>query len=262
MNTVIIEDEGVALRKLRKLLLEVNPSVVIVAELESVQEAREWFQMNVQTPVDIILSDIQLSDGLSFEIFEEIKTNLPVIFTTAYDEYTLRAFKLNGIDYLLKPILKEELSRALDKFTQTKKMYSQDHLSELHKLINDIRYKPTLLPGFISYSKGKLIPVRSESVICFYLRNQTVYAYSDNAEYPLEETLDQIESRLPKDRFFRANRQIIIQRNHIANAEVYFNNRLLVRLDSKFSEKIIISRDKAPLFKDWLRVTGIAIFEL
>jgi len=253
MNAVIIEDEGVALRKLRKLLQEVNPSIVIAAELESIQEAREWFRLKGQAPIDIILSDIQLSDGLSFEIFEELNTNLPVIFTTAYDEYALRAFKLNGIDYLLKPIEKEELSRALDKFILTKKMYSQEHLSDLHKLINDFRFKPAVLPGFISYRKGILIPVPSESVTCFYLRNQIVYAVAGNAEYPLEETLDQIESRLPNDRFFRANRQIIIQRKHIANAEVYFNNRLLVRLDSKFSEKIIISRDKAPLFKDWLR---------
>jgi len=256
MNTVIIEDEGVALRKLRKLLLEVNPSVVIVAELESVQEAREWFRMNSQASVDIILSDIQLSDGLSFEIFEEIKTHLPVIFTTAYDEYALRAFKLNGIDYLLKPIVKEELRLALEKFAQTKKMYSQDHLSDLHKLISDFRFRPAILPGFISYSKGKLIPVQSESVICFYLRDQTVYAVTAHAEYPLEETLDQIESRLPKDCFFRANRQFIITRNHIANAEAYFNSRLVVRLDIKLSEQIIISRDKAPLFKEWLRVAG------
>jgi two-component system, LytTR family, response regulator LytT len=256
MNIVIIEDEGVALRKLRKLLMEVNPSILVVAELESVQEARDWFRLNKQVRVDIILSDIQLSDGLSFEIFEEIKTNLPVIFTTAYDEYALRAFKLNGIDYLLKPIVKEELSQALDKFTQTKKMYSQDHLSDLHKFINDFRFRPAILPGFISYTKGKLIPVQSESVICFYLRNQTVYAVTAQEEYPLEETLDQIELRLPKDRFFRANRQFIIQRDHIANAETYFNNRLVVKLNIKFSEQIIISRDKAPLFKEWLRVEG------
>lgn len=252
MKIVIIEDEGIALRRLRKLLLEVNPSVVIVAELESVQEAREWFRMNGQEPVEIILSDIQLSDGLSFEIFEEIKTNLPVIFTTAYDEYAIRAFKFNGIDYLLKPIVKEELGQALDKFALTKKMYSQDHLSDLHKLINDFRFRPALLPGFISYNKGKLIPVQSESVICFYLRNQIVHAVTDSGEYPLEETLDQVEARLPKDHFFRANRQFIIQRKHIAHAEVYFNNRLVVRLDTKLSEQIIISRDKAPLFKEWL----------
>ena len=146
-------------------------------------------------------------------------------FTTAYDEYALRAFKLNGIDYRLKPIIKEELSQALDKFAQTKIMYSQDHLSDLHKLINDFRFRPAILPGFISYSKGKLIPVQSESVICFYLRDQAIYAVSAQAESPLEETLDQIEARLPKDRFFKANRQFIIHLNAVFHDQVQLRTK-------------------------------------
>jgi len=121
MRVVIIEDEGIAIRKLKKLISEINSEIEIVVALESVYDAKKWFQSHSLSNIDLLLSDIQLSDGLSFEIFENIAVDLPIIFTTAYDEYALRAFKLNGVDYLLKPIQKEELTQAFIKFEHTKK---------------------------------------------------------------------------------------------------------------------------------------------
>ncbi len=128
MNVILIEDEGIALRKLKKIISEIAPETVFLAELESVTDAGKWFQNNRDAPVDLIFSDIQLSDGLSFEIFETLNTQLPIIFTTAYNEYALRAFKLNGVDYLLKPIQKDELQKALNKFAQTRTSYSNYQL--------------------------------------------------------------------------------------------------------------------------------------
>ena len=252
MKIVLIEDEGIALRKLRKVITEIDPDTVIVAELESVYDAVNWFRLHNSSDIDLIFSDIQLSDGLSFEIFETLNMHLPIIFTTAYDEFALRAFKLNGVDYLLKPIQKEEVQKALDKFARTKTGYSQDQLWHLNQIITQLKLPIKVPPVFISYSKDQMIPVHADSVVCFYTSNQVVFAMTENREYVMNETLEEIESRLPGDIFFRANRQFIIQKKYVANAEIFFNNRLVVHLQMKTSEKIIISREKSVLFKDWL----------
>ena len=252
MKIVLIEDEGIALRKLKKVITEIDPDIVIVAELESVYDAINWFRLHNSSEIDLIFSDIQLSDGLSFEIFETLKLHLPIIFTTAYDEFALRAFKLNGVDYLLKPIQKEEVQKALEKFTRTKSGYSQDQLLHLNQLIRQLKQPIKVSPVFISYSKDQMIPVPADSVVCFYTSNQVVFAMTESREFVMNETLEEIEGRLPGDIFFRANRQFIIQKRFVANAEIFFNNRLVVHLQLKTSEKIIISREKSALFKDWL----------
>lgn len=252
MRVIIIEDESIAIRKLKKLLYEIKPEIEFIAELESVYDAKKWFQSNSLSAIDLLFSDIQLSDGLSFEIFENIHLQLPIIFTTAYDEYALRAFKLNGVDYLLKPIQKEELKLAIDKFEHTKKLYSQNQLSDIQLLINQFQHSTVKYPSFISYQKDKLIPLACENIIYFYIQNLIVYAVVDKTEYVLEETMDEIEKRLPVQLFFRANRQFIIQKKYVSNAEIYFNNRLLVHLTIKTPDAIIISREKTALFKNWL----------
>jgi len=236
----------------KKLISEINSEIEIVAALESVYDAKKWFQSHSLTEIDLLFSDIQLSDGLSFEIFENIHVNLPIIFTTAFDEYALRAFKLNGVDYLLKPIQKEELKQAISTFAQTKRLYSQNQLYDIQSLINQFQHSAPKYPSFISYQKDKLIPIACENVAYFYIQNLIVYAVVDKTEYVLEETMDEIEKRLPAQLFFRANRQFIIQKKYVLNAEIYFNNRLLVRLSVKTTEEIIISREKAALFKNWL----------
>jgi len=255
MRVVIIEDESIAIRKLKKIISEINPEIEIVAALESVYDAKKWFQAHSLSEIDLLFSDIQLSDGLSFEIFENIEINIPIIFTTAYDEYALRAFKLNGVDYLLKPIQKEELKHAINKFENTKKQYSKSQIIDIQALISQFQHSAVKYPSFISYQKDKLIPLASENVAYFYIQNLIVYAVVDKTEYVLDETMDEIEKRLPAHLFFRANRQFIIQKKYVSNAELYFNNRLLVHLCLKTPEDIIISREKTSLFKDWL--TGV-----
>ena len=252
MKIVLIEDEGVALRKLKKVITEIDHEIVIIAELESVYDAINWFRQHNSSDIDLIFSDIQLSYGLSFEIFETLNVHLPIIFTTAYDEFALRAFKLNGVDYLLKPIQKEEVQKALDKFVRTKCGYSGDQLLHLSQIIKQLKQPIKVSPVFISYNKDQMIPVNADSVVCFYTSNQVVFAMTENREYVMNETLEEIENRLPGDIFFRANRQFIIQKRYVVNAEIFFNNRLVVHLQLKTSEKIIISRDKSALFKDWL----------
>ena len=252
MNIVLIEDEGIALRKLRKIILGIAPETVVLAELESVFDANNWFKQNINAPIDLIFSDIQLSDGLSFEIFETLNTQLPIIFTTAYNEYALRAFKLNGVDYLLKPIQKEELEKALNKFKQTKISYPNDQLLQLKQLIQQYSQPVKVNPTFISYVKDQMIPFKAESVAYFYTINQVVYAVTEQREFVLNENLEEIEKRLPDELFFRANRQFIIQKKFVTNAELYFNNRLIVHLKQKTPEKIVISREKATSFKEWL----------
>lgn len=250
MRVILIEDEGIALRKLKKILQEVNNEIEISAELESVYDANQWFQTHSLDEIDLVFSDIQLSDGLSFEIFEKLQVSIPIIFTTAYDEYALRAFKLNGVDYLLKPIQKDELKSALKKFELTKKQYSQGQLYDIQNLIR--QFQQPNIPSFISFQGEKLIPLSCETTAYFYTQNQIVYAVIDRNKYVLEETMDEIERRLPTHLFFRANRQFIIQKKFISNAELYFNNRLLVHLTLKTPDDIIISREKAAQFKSWL----------
>jgi len=165
MNVVLIEDEGIALRKLKKVILGIAPETIFVAELESVYDAKNWFEQYNSLLIDLIFSDIQLSDGLSFEIFEALNTQLPIIFTTAYDEYALRAFKLNGIDYLLKPVQKDELQKALNKFNQTRTSYSNQQLLQLQQLIQQLKMPVKAMPTFISYVKDQLIPFSAESVV-------------------------------------------------------------------------------------------------
>ncbi len=252
MNVILIEDEGIALRKLKKIILEIAPDTIVLAELESVLDAKNWFQQNSGAAIDLIFSDIQLSDGLSFEIFESMNTQIPIIFTTAYNEYALRAFKLNGVDYLLKPIQKEELEKALNKFKQTKTSYSNDQLLQLQQLIQQFRQPVKVNPTFISYIKDQMIPFHAESVAYFYTSNQVVYAVTEQREFVLNEKLEEVEKRLPYELFFRANRQFIIQKKFVAKAELYFNNRLIVHLAIKTPEKIVISREKATAFKEWL----------
>ena len=252
MKIILIEDEGVALRKMKKMLLDIDSSFEIVAELESVHDAKDWFAEHDSSNIDLIFSDIQLSDGLSFDIFENVKTLVPIIFTTAYDEYALKAFKVNGVDYLLKPIQREELEASITNFNSRKKVYSQTQFIDIQQLIGNYRLaaKPNI--SFLCYQKDKLIPIQSETVSFFYTSNQIVYAVVENEKYVLSDTLEEIESRLSMTLFFRANRQFIIQKKAVANAEIYFNNRLVIHLKVKTPELIIISREKVSVFKNWL----------
>lgn len=250
MNIIIIEDEKPAARllqrKVEKLGLQVNQM------LHSVEESINWFQNNSHP--DLIFLDIQLSDGLSFEIFETIDIKSAVIFTTAYDEYALRAFKLNSIDYLLKPIDEDDLSIAVAKFKnqfQKSSVAALDFEAIKKMLINPIDrvYKKrfTIKMG----QQLKMIPI--EEVECFYSENKGTYLHTfDNRDYLLDGTLEQLEAELDPNDFYRISRKFIIPMKGIKEIQMYSNSRLKVILPTYKDDEVIVAREKVTDFKNWL----------
>ncbi|MGI0106538.1 LytR/AlgR family response regulator transcription factor [Salinimicrobium sp. WS361] len=249
MQAVIVEDEKPSARRLQRMLESLGVKVRTI--LHSVEEARDWFLENEHP--HLIFLDIQLSDGLSFEIFEDIEIKSPIIFTTAYDEYALQAFKLNSIDYLLKPIDDEELAAAVKKFQNNhQKRDVNVSFNELKSLLN--------IPGSgfkkrFSIQVGqhlKLIDV--SEVVCFYSENKATYLHtSGNRSYLLDGSLDKLESELDPERFFRVSRKFIIALEAIEDILTYSNMRLEVKLKNYNGEQIIVSRERVKDFKDWLQ---------
>lgn len=250
MTTIIIEDEKPSARllqrKLQKLAIETDTM------LHSVEEAINWFQNNPHP--DLIFLDIQLSDGLSFEIFDVIDIKSAIIFTTAYDEYALRAFKLNSIDYLLKPIDEEDLEVAINKFK------ARQPKSEPMSLDLEMIKKMLVSPEAKSYKKRFTIKtgqhlkmVNIEEVECFYSENKGTYLHTlDNRDYLLEGTLEQLETELdPKD-FFRVSRKFIVPMKTIKDIVVYSNSRLKLILLTYKEDEVIVSRERVNDFKSWI----------
>jgi DNA-binding LytR/AlgR family response regulator len=250
MKIIIIEDEKPAARllqrKVEKLGLQVNTL------LHSVEEAIQWFNNN--THPDLIFLDIQLSDGLSFEIFESIEIKSAVIFTTAYDEYALRAFKLNSIDYLLKPIDDDELEIAISKF---KNQFQKSIVSNLdfdaikRMLVNPI--DRTFKKRFTIKMGQQLKMVNIEEVECFYSENKGTYLHTfDNRNYLLDTTLELLETELDPAAFYRVSRKFIIPMKGIKEIQMHSNSRLKVILLSYKDDEIIVARERVNDFKDWL----------
>jgi len=253
MKIIIIEDENLAINRLKRLLNELEDSFEVVAEIKSVKDGLFWFSENHQSQIDLVFSDIQLLDGLSFELFEEIKITTPIIFTTAFDEYLLKAFKTYGIEYLLKPFSIKDLASAILKFKNLKKEnLSQNLFSEnIYKhFFKD--YKQLSFPTFISYIRENIVPIKSEDVAYFSLDHQSIFAHTEKNKWLLNESLNQIQEKLPNYHFYRANRQIIIQRKYIQVINNYFGGRLKINLTLEHQE-ILISKDNCKSFKDWLQ---------
>ncbi len=250
MTTIIIEDEKPAARLLQRKLSKLNVAVDVM--LHSVQESIEWFSKN-QSP-DLIFLDIQLSDGLSFEIFEKVNVSSAIIFTTAYDEYALKAFKLNSIDYLLKPIDEDELAIAVQKF---KKGLQQ---RESHNLDFDQLKKMLFTSSERSYKQRFTIKVGShlkvinkEDIECFYSENKGTYIHTlDNRDYLLDTTLEVLENELAPNEFFRISRKFIVPMKAVREIVVYSNSRLKVILPTFKADEVIVSREKVNDFKNWL----------
>ncbi len=250
MNVIIIEDEKPAARRLSRLLADFDVAVSVM--LHSVEEAIAWFQSNEHP--DLIFLDIQLSDGLSFEIFEEVEVKSAIIFTTAYDEYALQAFKLNSIDYLLKPIDDEELETAVKKYRALK--------PEPQKLALDFEDIKKLLVNPLDREFKKRFTVRvgqhlkiinADEVECFYSENKGTYAAtSDGRNYLLETTLENLEDELSPKIFFRVSRKFFININHIKDIISYTNSRLQIKLNHFSEQEIIVSRERVKDFKLWL----------
>jgi len=247
MRILIVEDETVACENMIDLLSEIDPGIVVEGNTESIKQTVRWMQNH--TPPDLILMDIHLSDGSAFAIFDHIKIETPIIFTTAYDEYAIEAFKVNSIDYLLKPIKKEELQRALDKYKRWTKTDILQYLSKLSHLNVNANYKDKLLVPV----KDKLLPVCLNDVSCFYTTEKNTRIFLKNGQsLPYMKTLEQIALSLNPADFIRANKQYLIARNSVKNLTIWFDSRLLVTLDVETPERIYISKNKAAEFKTWM----------
>lgn len=250
MNIIIIEDEKPAARllqrKVEKLGLQVNTL------LHSVEESINWFQNNAHP--DLIFLDIQLSDGLSFEIFESIDINSAVIFTTAYDEYALRAFKLNSIDYLLKPIDEDDLEIAVNKFKARNN--SASNLSLDFEMIKKMLVNPVdrvFKKRFTIKVGQQLKMIAIDEIECFYSENKGTYLHTfDNRNYLLDVTLEQLENELDPQNFYRVSRKFIIPMKAIKEIQIYSNSRLKVILPTYKEDEVIVSREKVAEFKSWI----------
>lgn len=250
MNVIIIEDEKPAARRLGRLLSELDVDVSTM--LHSVEESIEWFQENEHP--DLIFLDIQLSDGLSFEIFDVIEVRSAIIFTTAYDEYALQAFKLNSIDYLLKPIDDEELESAVKKFRALKPAAQKLALDfeDIKKLlVNPLERE--FKKRFTAKVGQHLKIINADEVACFYSENKGTYAAtSDGRNYLLDTTLENLENELEPKIFFRVSRKFYVNINHIKDIISYTNSRLQIKLNNFSEQKIIVSRERVKDFKLWL----------
>ncbi|MFC6269133.1 LytR/AlgR family response regulator transcription factor [Frigoriflavimonas asaccharolytica] len=244
MKTVIIEDEKPAARKLERLL-SLFPDLQLVATLHSVEEGVDWFAENAHP--DLIFSDIVLGDGLSFDIFEKVPTKSFMIYTTAFDQYTLKAFKLNSIDYLLKPIMEEDLEKAIDKYKSFLPSDSSYKTLEIKSLIKEEKQNLSRILVKIGYN---LKIIQTEEVSCFYSENKIVYLQTKERNYPTDFTLDELQEVLDEKQFFRVNRQFIICLNYIKN--IHTSPTYKVELEFQPEEEISVSRDRVKEFKDWL----------
>lgn len=252
MKAVIVEDERAAVRNLTALLTDVTPEMEVIAVLDSISESVEWFEEH-KSP-DLVFMDIHLADGSAFEIFRHIEIVCPVIFTTAYDEYALKAFKVNSVDYLLKPIGAEDVRNALKKLELFRTATGEPESGEdIQGLIRMLRRQESYKTHFLVPQKGdKLLPLSVESVYYFYINEGIVKAVTmEGKEYPVSHTLDEIADSLNPIRFFRVNRQYLIARKAIKDIDLWFNGRLSVNLIVPVPEKILISRVRVAEFKEW-----------
>lgn len=249
-KVVIVEDETAAAANLRSMLKNINPDVEVLEVLESVEEAVDFFSKSPEA--DLVLMDIHLADGDSFRIFKSVDITIPIIFTTAYDEYALEAFKVNSIDYLLKPFKEEDLTHALDKLqrlTATERATATERVETMVASADSDTLR-TILVRF----KDKLIPISMDDVAYFYTFSERVTLTTlDGITYPVDKTLETLTRQLDTHNFFRANRQFIVSRKAVKDIAVWFGSRLALNLQIETPERIIISKARVPEFKRWLQ---------
>lgn len=253
MNAVIIEDENLIAKELRSRIEEVANDVSITEVLPSLKTSFKWFMEHAEP--DLIFADIQLSDGVSFEIFERFQLSCPVIFTTAYDEYAIRAFKVNGIDYLLKPVDQDELKKAIDKartIIQSRLPYPSDVNALLKMITRPQDSFPVFKEKFVVKVRNSWLPVYTKDIACFYRENLNYLITFSGEKYILDfTTLDEIEEMLDPKNYYRANRQSLIHIDAIQSIKPQENQKLVVQLKFPLKMEQDISREKAPAFKKW-----------
>lgn len=253
MKVVIVEDNKTLLIELKIMLREIDASIEVVQTLTSVKDAVKWFTENKSA--DLIFMDIKLSDGMCFEIFNEVELQTPIIFTTSLGEYSLKAFESNSVDYLLKPISPEKLIKSLDKFRNVRSAYLQKEV--LNSLSDSIKYlalnERDFKTRFLVYKGDSMFAIETKDIALFRLVEGTVFLVTGKGiQYILNSSLDEIEKELDPRQFHRANRQFIVSAAYINRASHYFNYKLLVEMNVKVSEQILVSRERAAEFKRWL----------
>lgn len=251
MKALIIEDEYPAAERLAQLVHALDAEIEILAKLDSVKSALEWFQS--QTHLDLIFSDIQLSDGLSFEIFETMHIEAPIIFTTAYDEYAIKAFKVKSIDYLLKPVKQDELAKALEKYKRMIPVTSvQNQLIQVREaglIAQQKEYKER----FLVKHREEFVSIPVGEIAYFYTVYENIYMFTTgNKKYVLEYTLEELEKLLNPGCFFRLNRQVLAHIQSITGIHAHFNGKLKIQLAPTTQEDIYVSREKAKAFRLWM----------
>ncbi len=249
MKVVVIEDEQLTAEDLMDILKQVNPSIEIEAHLSSVQEGIDFFSKSHQ--IDLIFSDIQLGDGLSFEIYKQIEINTPVIFCTAYDEYALDAFKANGIDYILKPYSKKSIEEALQRYSNLQVGFT----SGLQQFSQSIEKNQPTNASILVHHREKVIPLKQDEIALVYIRNEMVYLKTfEGINYVINKSLDELDSILG-NQFYRANRQYIVNRASVKDVTTFLTRKYLVNLTFQFPEQIIVSKEKMTSFLKWLKTT-------
>ncbi len=253
MKILIIEDEELAVKKLHKMLISIDKDVEVIANLDSIESSVEWLENN-ETP-DLIMMDIELLDGQSFEIFNRVKVLSPVIFTTSYDEYALKAFKVNSVDYLLKPIQKEDLTAALDKY---KKMFvaAASPAINMDMLVKELQQKlqpKEFRKRFLVKNVQKLVSVETDEIAYFYSDGRlNFFKTYDNKKYVVDYTMDEMEDMLDPEKYFRISRSFYVSIASVDQINDYFGNRLILTLKPAVDKEALVSREKVTEFKKWL----------
>jgi two-component system, LytTR family, response regulator LytT len=255
LRVLIIEDEPFAQQELKRLLTNIPRDIEVLQCIDSVEDSIEW--LNESKHPDLIFMDIQLSDGLSFEIFKAVKIKVPVIFTTAFDEYAIKAFKVNSLDYLLKPIEPEELNAAFVKFDDIKMHYSLDvpgfNLEQLDKMLTMLKPKSDYKSRFIAKVGDQIKHIKTDDIAYFFADDNIVFMVTEsNAKYIIDYSLNQIEAFLDPKFFFRLNRTYFANIKSIAKVHKFFNSRLKIELKPSVEEDILVSRVKVSDFLNWL----------
>ena len=255
MRIFIVEDEELAVKKLQKTLLAIDKNLEVTGTADSIAAAAAWLESHPRP--DLILMDIELADGQSFEIFNLTEVRSPVIFTTSYDEYALKAFKVNSVDYLLKPVQKDELESALSKFSQLKQTFGQGHEdAPITALVRDLQQKlqhKEYRKRFLVKHSQKLLSIEMDRIAYFFSDDRlNFFKTFDDKKYVIDYTMDEIEQMLDPSEYFRINRSFVVSVKSIDQIHDYFGNRLKLNLRPAIDKEALVSREKVSQFKDWM----------
>ncbi|MBR5146494.1 MAG: response regulator transcription factor [Bacteroidales bacterium] len=251
MKAVIIEDEKIAAELLKNLICQLDENIEVVTVLQTVEDSVEWLNSN-QHP-DILFVDIHLADGSSFSIFEKTEVKCPIVFTTAYDEYALKAFEVNSIDYLLKPINKDDLQRALNKYKNLKgEKHEVNYKTLISRFLTEAENVNNYKEHFLVPERDKLVPLAAKDIAYVYIDLKLIKAVTFSGKvYYLNQNLDEMMNQLNPKMFFRANRQYIVSHEAIKDVSIWFGNKISLNLTIPTEEKIIVSKARVSDFKNW-----------